>query len=136
MFPPSSVNDVCLLDYDGSTIASGHMDCALRFWDSRSGNCVQEVTGIHQEQITSVSPTSGQFEESLNGFAIDLSLFLSCKIANLFSSCFSTIDGFQVLTNSRDNTLRILDVRTYKTQVVLQAEGYKTGTNWSRACFR
>ncbi|KAG0314110.1 hypothetical protein BG000_005660, partial [Podila horticola] len=43
--------------------------------------------------------------------------------------------GFQVLTNSRDNTLRILDVRTYKTQVILQAEGYKTGTNWSRACF-
>jgi len=88
MFPPSSVNDVCLLDYDGSTIASGHMDCALRFWDSRSGNCVQEVTGIHQEQITSVSPTSGQFEESLPGCVIDLSLFFVLQIANLFSSCF------------------------------------------------
>jgi WD40 repeat protein len=73
MFPPSSVNDVCLLDYDGSTIASGHMDCGLRFWDSRSGNCVQEVTGIHQEQITSVSPTSGEL--SLSEGAITLVFF-------------------------------------------------------------
>lgn len=103
MFTFASVNDVCLLDFDGSTIASGHLDNNLRFWDARSGNCVKEVAGIHLGQITSVCPSS---------------------------------DGSQILTTSRDNTLRILDVRTYETLSVLHADGYKTGTNWSRACFR
>lgn len=103
MFTFASVNDVCLLDFDGSTIASGHLDNNLRFWDARSGNCVKEVTGIHMGQITSVCPST---------------------------------DGSQILTNSRDNTLRILDVRTYETISVLHADGYKTGTNWSKACFR
>lgn len=103
MFTFASVNDVCLMDFDGSTIASGHLDNNLRFWDARSGNCVKEVTGIHLGQITSVCPSA---------------------------------DGSQILTNSRDNTLRILDVRTYETLSVLHADGYKTGTNWSKACFR
>lgn len=103
MFTFASVNDVCLLDFDGSTIASGHLDNNLRFWDARSGNCVKEVTGIHMGQITSVCPST---------------------------------DGSQILTNSRDNTLRILDMRTYETVSVLHADGYKTGTNWSKACFR
>lgn len=103
MFTFASVNDVCLLDFDGSTIASGHLDNNLRFWDARSGNCVKEVTGIHLGQITSVCPST---------------------------------DGSQILTNSRDNTLRILDMRTYETLSVLHADGYRTGTNWSKACFR
>ncbi|KAF9025606.1 hypothetical protein BGZ52_008923 [Haplosporangium bisporale] len=102
MFTFASVNDVCLLDFDGSTIASGHLDNNLRFWDARSGNCIKEVTGIHLGQITSVCPSS---------------------------------DGTQILTNSRDNTLRIVDVRTYETLSMLHADGYKTGTNWSKACF-
>lgn len=60
MFTFASVNDVCLLDFDGSTIASGHLDNNLRFWDARSGNCIKEVTGIHLGQITSVCPSSGK----------------------------------------------------------------------------
>ena len=103
MFTFASVNDVCLLDFDGSTIASGHFDNNLRFWDARSGNCVKEVQGIHLGQITSVCPSP---------------------------------EGTQILTASRDNTLRIVDVRTYETLSVLHADGYKTGTNWSKACFR
>ena len=103
MFTFASVNDVCLLDFDGSTIASGHFDNNLRFWDARSGNCVKEVQGIHLGQITSVCPSP---------------------------------EGTQILTTSRDNTLRIVDVRTYETLSVLHADGYKTGTNWSKACFR
>ncbi|KAI9280654.1 WD40-repeat-containing domain protein [Sporodiniella umbellata] len=44
-------------------------------------------------------------------------------------------DGTSVLTNSRDNTLSIIDVRTYKVLQTLKADSYQNGLNWSRSCF-
>ncbi|CAG8684442.1 6342_t:CDS:2, partial [Cetraspora pellucida] len=43
--------------------------------------------------------------------------------------------GSKVLTNSRDNTLKIVDLRTYDVEQTLHADGYKTGANWSKSCF-
>ena len=34
---------------------SGHFDGTLRFWDLRSAKLANEVTGLHTQQITSVS---------------------------------------------------------------------------------
>ncbi|CAO3694663.1 unnamed protein product [Rhizopus stolonifer] len=44
-------------------------------------------------------------------------------------------DGSSLLTNSRDNTLKIIDVRTYHVLKTLKADSYQNGLNWSRACF-
>jgi len=41
------------------TLASGHLDNNLRFWDVRSGKDIKEMTGIHLGQITSVSVSPG-----------------------------------------------------------------------------
>ncbi|CAJ0833276.1 2295_t:CDS:2, partial [Entrophospora sp. SA101] len=38
----------------------GHMDNNLRFWDSRSGKDIKEITDIHMGQITSVSVSPGK----------------------------------------------------------------------------
>ncbi|CAG8566702.1 3551_t:CDS:10 [Ambispora gerdemannii] len=98
----SSCNDVVLLDESGSTLASGHLDNNLRFWDVRSGKDIKELTGIHLGQITSVAVSP---------------------------------DGSKVMTNSRDNTIKLVDLRTYEVVQTLHADGYKNGTNWSRACY-
>lgn len=42
------------------TLASGHLDNNLRLWDTRTGNGIKELTGIHRGQITSVSVLSGK----------------------------------------------------------------------------
>ncbi|RUS17762.1 autophagy protein 16 [Endogone sp. FLAS-F59071] len=102
MFSYSSCNDVCLVDEDGSTLASGHLDNNLRLWDVRTGNGIKELTGIHGGQITSLSVSP---------------------------------DGSKILTNSRDNTLKLIDLRMYEVASTFQSEGYKNGANWSRACF-
>ncbi|CAG8485733.1 12339_t:CDS:10 [Ambispora leptoticha] len=98
----SSCNDVVLIDESGSTLASGHLDNNLRFWDVRSGKDIKELTGIHLGQITSVAVSP---------------------------------DGSKVMTNSRDNTIKLVDLRTYEVVQTLHADGYKNGTNWSRACY-
>nr|CAG8503609.1 8590_t:CDS:2 [Entrophospora candida] len=83
----SSCNDVVSLDDYGTTLASGHLDNSLRFWDVKSGKDIKELTNIHLGQITSV--------------------------------CLSP-DRTKVLTNSRDNSLKLIDLRTYQIEQTLK----------------
>jgi len=55
IFSYSSCNDLCLSDEAGNSIISGHLDNHIRFWDSRSGDCTNEITGVHSGQITSLT---------------------------------------------------------------------------------
>ncbi|KAJ2960921.1 hypothetical protein NQZ79_g3778 [Umbelopsis isabellina] len=102
IFTFSSCNDVCLIDHEGSSIASGHLDNNVRLWDTRTGNGIKELTGLHSGQVTSISVSP---------------------------------DGSKLLTNSRDNTLHIVDLRMYKVIRTFKDDSYRNGLNWSRACF-
>ncbi|KAF9400579.1 hypothetical protein BGZ94_005420, partial [Podila epigama] len=103
---------------------AGSNDNAARLWHLGTGRAKHTLTG-HTGKVF-----AARFSPDTNR-VITGSHDRSIKIWDVHRGYY----GFQVLTNARDNTLRILDVRTYKTQTVLQAEGFKTGTNWSRACF-
>ncbi|RUP51745.1 WD40-repeat-containing domain protein [Jimgerdemannia flammicorona] len=80
-----------------STIASGHLDNNLRLWDVRTGNAIKELTGIHLGQITSLSVSP------VHSYATYLSTFW-----------LPITDGSKILTNSRDNTLKLIDLRMYE----------------------
>lgn len=73
----SSCNSVALTA-DGTTIASGHFDGTLRFWDLRSGRLAHEVAGLHSQQITSVAAGLCTGEIS-NGNVATTTLCTSCK---------------------------------------------------------
>ncbi|TPX56786.1 hypothetical protein PhCBS80983_g04292 [Powellomyces hirtus] len=82
IFTLSSCNDLCLLNGDGTIIASGHLDNNVRIWDTRSKQLIKEISGIHHGQITGVTmhPTQNA-----------------------------------ILTTSRDNTLKLIDLHSYQT---------------------
>lgn len=45
---------------DTSTgVVSGHVDNHIRFWDSRSGECTNELTGIHTGPVTCLDLSDG-----------------------------------------------------------------------------
>ncbi|KAJ3124261.1 hypothetical protein HK098_001271 [Nowakowskiella sp. JEL0407] len=44
-------------------------------------------------------------------------------------------DDKYVLTTSRDNTLRLLDLRTFETIGIFSHEKFRVGMNWSKSCF-
>ncbi|DBA79590.1 TPA: hypothetical protein ACH3X1_008277 [Trebouxia sp. C0004] len=50
---------------DEHLICSGHFDGTLRFWDIRSGNMANEVTGLHTQQICSVQIGARDGKQSL-----------------------------------------------------------------------
>lgn len=70
IFTFSSCNDVCLMDADGQTLISGHLDNNIRLWDARTGVGIKELTGIHSGQITSVSMSPGMTKSSLQILAL------------------------------------------------------------------
>lgn len=110
----SSCNDLDLTR-DYNLAVSGHLDCTLRCWDIKNGENIQEIGNIHNGQITSVSVSRSMFHT-----IHELILFL---------------DGQLILTNSRDNTLNVIDTRTFKVLKTLSDDEYTTGLNWTRSCF-
>ncbi|EGZ12695.1 hypothetical protein PHYSODRAFT_317644 [Phytophthora sojae] len=97
----SSCNDIAAptgADAGFVQFASAHQDGAVRFWDTRTRRCVQEMRGLHTEQATSVS-----------------------------------FGGNELLTNSRDHSLRIIDPRTYGVLRELRHKDYQCGFDWSQA---
>ncbi|XP_075054435.1 protein Atg16l2 [Mixophyes fleayi] len=92
---PSYCSDVVCLD---SYMISGHHDKKIRFWDSRSEFCMQEVT----------------LEEKITSLCIDQ-------------------DQTQLLSCSRDDALRLIDLRMGNTCQVFRDDGFKCGCDWTKA---
>ncbi|KAF9108501.1 hypothetical protein BGX27_008333 [Mortierella sp. AM989] len=129
---------------DSSKVVSGSHDRTIKVWDLHKGYCIRtmftfaSVNDVCLLDFDGSTIASGhldnnlRFWDSRSGNCVkEVS---GIHLGQITSVCPSS-DGSQILTNSRDNTLRILDVRTYETHTVLHADGYKTGTNWSKACF-
>lgn len=39
------------------------------------------------------------------------------------------------MTTSKDNTIKVLDVRMFNTVATLAAPGFKTACNWAKSCY-
>lgn len=53
----SSLHGLCftLLTFTNrNLLVSGHLDNNVRIWDAKSGNSIQELTGIHAGQVTAI----------------------------------------------------------------------------------
>jgi autophagy-related protein 16 len=49
--------------------------------------------------------------------------------------CSNPCNRWELLSNSRDDTLKIVDLRTYTARATLTHSGFANGVNWNRACF-
>ena len=105
MFCPSSCNDV-IVGSDGNTAISGHLDHGLRFWDLRTGDEAYTLTGLHGGGSGGITSVSQH-----------------------------PMEPALVLTSSRDNTLQLVDIRTYAAVRTYKHAEYRSGVNWNRACF-
>lgn len=45
-----------------------------------------------------------------------------------------TLDGYYALTNSRDHTLKMIDIRNYEEVSIFENDMYINGSNTNRAC--
>eukprot|EP00123_Amoebidium_parasiticum_P020821 comp5704_c0_seq1/m.1574 comp5704_c0_seq1/g.1574 ORF comp5704_c0_seq1/g.1574 comp5704_c0_seq1/m.1574 type:complete len:573 (-) comp5704_c0_seq1:598-2316(-) len=106
IFAYSSCNDLVVLDDSGTEIISGHLDNSIRFWDSKSSDGTNQATN----EITGIH--TGQ----ITGLAL-------------------SADKNLLLTNSRDNSLKLIDLRMFQVVATFCGDGYKNSANWAQACF-
>ncbi|CAG8801464.1 36668_t:CDS:2, partial [Racocetra persica] len=123
---------------------TGSHDRTIKVWDLQKGYCIRtifsfsscnDVVPLDEEGTTLVS---GHLDNNLRFWDVrsgkDIKELTGIHLGQITSVSVSP-DGSKVLTNSRDNTLKIVDLRTYDVEQTLHAEGYKTGANWSKSCF-
>jgi autophagy-related protein 16 len=96
----SSCNAICM-NVDSTLAFSGHFDSNLRIWELKNGTLVTELSGIHTDQITSVSINQ---------------------------------DSTAILTSSRDNSLKLIDITTHEVIQSYKHDEYRNGANWAKAC--
>ncbi|CAG8739756.1 30093_t:CDS:10 [Gigaspora margarita] len=129
---------------DSSKVITGSHDRTIKVWDLQKGYCIRtifsfsscnDVVPLDEEGTTLVS---GHLDNNLRFWDVrsgkDIKELTGIHLGQITSVSVSP-DGSKVLTNSRDNTLKIVDLRTYDVEQTLHADGYKTGANWSKSCF-
>jgi WD40 repeat protein len=84
-----------------ATIASGHLDGKLRLWDVRTGHSTHIYDTI---QITCVTVSPGKSADILKH---------KSRFHNLIR-WIHQLDYSHILTTSRDNTLKMIDIRMSK----------------------
>ncbi|KAK9717704.1 hypothetical protein K7432_006027 [Basidiobolus ranarum] len=127
---------------DSSRVISGSHDRTLKIWDLNRGYCVRTIFSFSScndicladsDGVTIVSghlDNNARIWDTRSGKCIkELSGIHQAQI----TSVGVTSDGCKMLTSSRDNTLKLIDLRNYQTLHVYQAEGYISGINWAKA---
>ncbi|OQS05236.1 hypothetical protein THRCLA_02598 [Thraustotheca clavata] len=121
-------------------VLTGGADRSIRVWDVQSGNnlkafscrstCNDIAVGLGGQFASAHQDGAVRFWDSRTKAPIhELSDFHADQITSVSYSQ----DGNKLLTNSRDNTLKLLDPRTYGVLGNYKAPSYTCGFNWSKA---
>ncbi|CAG8474153.1 5890_t:CDS:10 [Paraglomus brasilianum] len=129
---------------DSSRVITGSHDRTIKVWDLQKGYCIRTIFSFSScNDVVLLDDdgstlASGHLDNNLRFWDVrsgkDIKEMTGIHLGQITSVSVSP-DGSKVLTSSRDNTLKIVDLRSYEVVQTLHAEGYKNGANWSRACF-
>jgi autophagy-related protein 16 len=137
---------VCRFTTDNKSLVSGGYDRTLRVWDIAKGG--SKWTAFISSSINDLCLPSDGSARAMSGHVDnvvriwDLGRDGQCvhEITGLHSApitsvCSNPQNQWELLSNSRDDTLKIVDLRTYTARVTLNHHGFANGVNWNRACF-
>lgn len=138
-------NKICACSFspDASRAYTGSHDRTIRFWDLQSSSCKTKIScgsAVNYLSVCSGGNIIGtaHLDNSVRLWSTRdgerIAMWKDIHTRQATSVEFSN-DGIYAVTNSRDNTLRIIDVRTYNSVKVLRAPGYKNAHNWNNATF-
>eukprot|EP01126_Amoeba_proteus_P058946 TRINITY_DN7668_c1_g1_i3.p1 TRINITY_DN7668_c1_g1~~TRINITY_DN7668_c1_g1_i3.p1 ORF type:complete len:240 (+),score=38.86 TRINITY_DN7668_c1_g1_i3:503-1222(+) len=129
--------------YDSTKVVSGGYDRDIRIWDIKNvvqirkiscGSSCNDLILTRDANIVISGHVDGhlRFWDPKSGDQIyDLSSVHSQQITSVSLSP----DGWSVLTFSRDNTLKIVDIRRYEALQVFTNESFMNPSSYARACF-
>ncbi|XP_041666663.1 autophagy-related protein 16-1 isoform X2 [Cheilinus undulatus] len=124
---------------DNARIVSGSYDRTLKLWDLRSKVCMKTVfagSSCNDIVCTEQCVMSGHFDKKVRFWDIrSESIVRELELQGRVTSLDLNHDRSELLTCSRDDLLKIIDLRASAVRQTFSAQGFKCGADWTRVTF-
>ncbi|XP_028817231.1 autophagy-related protein 16-1 isoform X3 [Denticeps clupeoides] len=124
---------------DNARIVSGSYDRTLKLWDLRSKVCMKTVfagSSCNDIVCTEQCVMSGHFDKKVRFWDIRAeSIVRELELLGRVTSLDLNHDRTELLTCSRDDLVKIIDLRNNTVRQTFSAQGFKCGSDWTRVSF-
>ncbi|KAJ7426100.1 Autophagy-related protein 16-1 [Willisornis vidua] len=124
---------------DNARIVSGSHDRTLKLWDLRSKVCIKTVfagSSCNDIVCTEQCVMSGHFDKKIRFWDIRTeSIVKELELLGRITALDLNSERTELLTCSRDDLLKIIDLRASAVKQTFSAQGFKCGSDWTRVVF-
>ncbi|KAM9009099.1 autophagy-related protein 16-1 isoform 5-T5 [Ara ararauna] len=124
---------------DNARIVSGSHDRTLKLWDLRSKVCIKTVfagSSCNDIVCTEQCVMSGHFDKKIRFWDIRTETIVKeLELLGRITALDLNSERTELLTCSRDDLLKIIDLRVSAVKQTFSAQGFKCGSDWTRVVF-
>nr|XP_056705920.1 autophagy-related protein 16-1 isoform X3 [Euleptes europaea] len=124
---------------DNARIVSGSHDRTLKLWDLRSKVCIKTIfagSSCNDLVCTEQCVMSGHFDKKIRFWDIRTeSTVLEMELLGRITALDLNPERTELLSCSRDDLLKIIDLRVNSVKQTFSAQGFKCGSDWTRVVF-
>ncbi|XP_054838778.1 autophagy-related protein 16-1 isoform X3 [Eublepharis macularius] len=124
---------------DNARIVSGSHDRTLKLWDLRSKVCIKTIfagSSCNDLVCTEQCVMSGHFDKKIRFWDIRTeSTVLEMELLGRITALDLNPERTELLSCSRDDLLKIIDLRVNAVKQTFSAQGFKCGSDWTRVVF-
>ncbi|XP_053315896.1 autophagy-related protein 16-1 isoform X4 [Spea bombifrons] len=124
---------------DNARIVSGSHDRTLKLWDLRSKVCIKTVfagSSCNDIVCTEQCVMSGHFDKKIRFWDIRTETIVrELELQGRITALDLNPERTELLSCSRDDLIKIIDLRACAVRQTFSAQGFKCGSDWTRVIF-